>query len=94
MNDIMATDLETVRQQIRALSPAERRLVRNEIDEQGGILNNSGATPDEAYQQHLVNSGLLKEVKHRTRDQCAFDRFQPVAISGPPLSETIIKERR
>lgn len=49
---------------------------------------------DDEYQRHLVTSGLMKSAKPRRRDQQAFERFEPVEITGKPLSETIIEERR
>ena len=49
---------------------------------------------DEDYQKRLVEAGLLKEVRPRRCDQQAFERFEPVEISGKPLSETVIEERR
>jgi hypothetical protein len=50
---------------------------------------------EEEYQQLLVDAGLLERVEARPpRDAAVFDQFQPVKISGKPLSETIIEERR
>jgi hypothetical protein len=50
---------------------------------------------EEEYQQLLVDAGLLDRVQPRPpRDAASFDQFQPVKISGKPLSETIIEERR
>ncbi len=49
---------------------------------------------DAEYQQRLVQAGLVQRAKTRLRDQTSFERFQPVTISGQPLSETIIEERR
>jgi hypothetical protein len=50
--------------------------------------------PDEEYQKRLVQAGLLSEVRTRRRDQQVFERFRPVPITGKPLSETIVEERR
>jgi len=49
---------------------------------------------DEEYQTRLVKAGLLAAVRPRRRDQWKFEQFSPVEISGEPLSQTIIEERR
>ena len=54
----------------------------------------AGETDDIAYQRQLLAAGLIREIRPRRRDQEAFDRFTPVPITGEPLSETIIAERR
>ncbi|HZO90542.1 MAG TPA: hypothetical protein VFB38_19600 [Chthonomonadaceae bacterium] len=56
-------------------------------------LSPAGYTPEEErVHQMLIEAGLLKEVKPRSRE-CKLDR--PTGeICGKPLSETIIEERR
>lgn len=44
--------------------------------------------------QQLVAEGLLSHVPPKGKDIERFRRWQPVAIKGKPLSETIIEERR
>jgi hypothetical protein len=94
----MATDIEKLIQQIASLPVEERRRVQAalaaEASTAGGAAPPTGQLTDEAYQRRLVEAGLLTEVKPRRRDQRQFERFQPVEISGKPLSETIIEERR
>jgi hypothetical protein len=94
----MATDIDTLIREIRSLPPDEQRRLQRVLAE--GAPDNNQSSPsadkitDENYQQRLVDAGLLKHVKPRRRDQQAFDSFRPVEISGKPLSETIIEERR
>jgi hypothetical protein len=46
---------------------------------------------EQLYHQRLVNLGLLKE-----RPEVAFEAtpYTPVSVSGTPLSQTIIEDRR
>ena len=94
----MATDIETLIREIRSLPPDEQCRLQQALAEGLSRGNTFSPTEDEIadgeYQQRLVEAGLLKQVKPRHRDQQAFDRFRPVEISGKPLSETIIEERR
>ena len=94
----MATDVERLIQEIRALPPQERRRLQAVLAEEAGTesgwQNPVEEIADEQYQRRLVDAGLLKEIRPRKRDQRAFAAFEPAEISGTPLSETIIEERR
>ena len=90
----MATDIERLIGEVQRLSPDERRRLREAMDEQVARSSASPLPTDEEYQERLVEAGLLKQVRPRRRDQRAFDSYRPVEISGKPLSETIIEERR
>jgi hypothetical protein len=95
----MATDIERLIREIRALPPEDQDRLRHALAEQVPRQEpERAATPEELaeveYQERLVKAGLLEQVRPRRRDQRAFDRFQPIKITGKPLSETIIEERR
>jgi hypothetical protein len=94
----MASHVDTLIAEIRALSSEERQTViaavtetSREPSEQTPLAEQSA---DEAYQRRLLAAGLISEIRLRHRDQEEFDRFTPVPITGPPLSQTIIEERR
>jgi hypothetical protein len=94
----MATDIDTLIREIRSLPQDEQRRLQRALAEGTPDKNesspNANKIADEDYQQRLVDAGLLKQVKPRHREQQSFDSFRPVEISGKPLSETIIEERR
>ena len=46
---------------------------------------------EQAYWQLLLDQGLIKEVRPRPVDETP---FTPVQVTGEPLSQTIIDERR
>ncbi len=88
----MSIALDQLIEQVKALPPIERQLVRQALAETESEV--AHPTPEEEFQNRLVQCGLLAAPKKPKRDQAAFDRFVPVPIQGKPLSETIIEERR
>ena len=55
-------------------------------------------TPDEMadqiLQHRLLEQGLISEIKPPPRLIPVRERFTPIPITGEPLSETVIRERR
>lgn len=49
---------------------------------------------DQELQRRLLAAGVISEIKPPPRFLPARERFTPVPITGEPLSETIIRERR
>jgi Arc/MetJ-type ribon-helix-helix transcriptional regulator len=49
---------------------------------------------DQALQRRLFAAGVISEIKPPPRLLPARERFTPVPITGEPISETIIRERR
>ncbi|HEX5445816.1 MAG TPA: hypothetical protein VFW87_18460 [Pirellulales bacterium] len=93
----MSNDVEKLIQDLRSLPPDDRRNVLAALKgspalDAAALASDEAA--DEAYQKLLLEAGLISEVRRRCRDQRSFERFQPVPISGEPLSRTIIEERR
>ncbi len=48
---------------------------------------------DRQLQEKLLSNGLISEIKP-ARSVLPQTKFQPVAVIGEPVSETIIRERR
>jgi hypothetical protein len=49
---------------------------------------------DQELQRRLLAAGVISEIKPPHRLLPARERFTPVPITGEPLSETVIRERR
>jgi hypothetical protein len=49
---------------------------------------------EEAFKQRLVEAGLLNAIRRPQPDPPGIDRTPIPILSGPPVSETIIEERR
>jgi putative addiction module CopG family antidote len=71
-----------------AIIEAVRRL--RQAEQEGAVRN----PPTEAeFKRQLLASGLMTSLPTPT-DPASRPNFQPVAIEGEPLSETILRERR
>jgi hypothetical protein len=49
---------------------------------------------DQELQRRLLHAGIISEIKPPSRLLPARECFTPVPITGGPISETIIRERR
>ena len=81
---------EKVLEDVKALSPEEQRQLRAWLDT---VLASTPMT-EEAFARHLVDVGILSEVKPPLTDLTPYQHRQPVETSGQPLSEVILEERR
>ena len=55
------------------------------------IIAEPAAAPEQLYRQRLLKLGLIKERPEAPADTTP---YTPIEVSGPPLSQTIIEERR
>ena len=55
------------------------------------LIPDPDAAQEEAYFHRLIELGLIKEHRQRVPENRS---FRPVPISGEPLSQTIIDQRR
>lgn len=88
----MSATLDRIIEEARALPPAEQRQLREELD---AIAK--PPTEDEledAFERELVAEGILSEVKPLSADTEDYHSYQPVTVTGKPISEMIIEERR
>lgn len=88
-----------------ALSPEQMATLRRELDSKMASAMPSAtsrpqpppscATPmsEDDFKRRLLKSGLMTSLP-TPADPAARPAFQPIAIDGEPLSETIIRERR
>ena len=95
----MATDLETLIEQIKALPQEEQEQVREALTCVAPPPATVGkALTEEEVNRRLVEAGIIRErtspIREPKEAQEAFEKYHPVPIRGKPLSETIIEERR
>lgn len=86
---------------INTLSPEQMRQLRDELDSKLAASTASGQADltleeqaEQELQRRLVEAGVLSEIKPPRRFTPERQRFTPVPITGEPLSETVIRERR
>ena len=91
----MSTQLQELVLKAKALRPDERVELLCELEK---LTKTESAKPSqsakEQFLQQLVNDGVLKSAERHPRDAERFHRYQPAAYEGPPLSQTIIEDRR
>lgn len=90
-----SANLEKVMAEIKALPPDDLREVRTLID---SLLQAPGAgtemSPEDRLDQLLLEAGVISEIPPPITDFTPYENRKPVAVTGKPISETIIEERR
>ncbi len=82
--------LNRVLEDIKTLQPEELRQVQRVVDER--LAPTEAEDPDERVLQAMLKAGLIAEIKRP--DRTPKPERPAVPITGKPLSETIIEERR
>ncbi len=82
--------LDRVLKDIQQLAPGELARVRDAVE--GRLTDMPAADPEEQFLQSLMRAGLITEIRRPDRSS-KLDR-PAVPISGKPLSETVIEDRR
>ena len=49
---------------------------------------------EDEFERYLLAKGVISQIPTRDETDEEFDAFEPLAVEGEPLSETIIRERR
>ncbi len=82
---------------VRALSPAEQAQVKALLN----MLPSASVTQmtEDEFEQYLAAKGKATipapiTAEERQRAQAEFDSYKPITVSGVPLSQIIIEERR
>ncbi len=87
-----ATNFEKVVKMAQALNDAEKWRLRDLLDV---WLAPPGPPPtEEELAEELLRDGILDQVAAPSRDVARFESYKPIAVTGKPVSETIIEERR
>lgn len=89
----MSATRDRIIEEVRRLPPDERRQL---VEQLKTIVP---ATPSEdeledAFERELMAEGVLGEVKPLPQDDPEFYAYKPITVTGQPVSETIIEERR
>jgi hypothetical protein len=92
-----STSLEKVIEEVKALTPGERRQVRELIDslpENPAETQEELLSPEDLLERRLLDRGVISEIPKRNFDPDTYKEFEPIEVKGKPVSETIIEERR
>jgi hypothetical protein len=81
--------VDQVLEEAKTLSREEQQQVRDTLD--------AWLRPErleEQLEHILYEAGLLREIRPPDAATVSAPRCPPVAVSGPPVSETLVEERR
>jgi hypothetical protein len=79
-----------------ALSPEQMAALRRELDTKMASpapAKRAAPVSEDDFKRQLLNAGLMTSLP-TPADPASRPAYQPIAIDGEPLSETIIRERR
>ncbi len=90
----MQVTVEQIKNEVKQLSREDLRKVQELVD---SLLKTEETKPkmtEEEFEQHLYEKGIISEVKPPITDFSRYDDYKPITVTGEPISETIIRERR
>jgi hypothetical protein len=91
----MQSTVEQVSDQVQMLSVKDLRKVRKLVDSL--LVKKEEAKPtmtEEEFVQHLYEKGIIGKPPPPITDFSHYDNYKPVTVTGEPISEMIIRERR
>ncbi|MBA3322182.1 MAG: hypothetical protein H0T45_12145 [Pyrinomonadaceae bacterium] len=89
----MSATLDRIIEEVRQLPPDEQRQLVERLTAIVPAPPNEDEREDE-FERELMAEGILGEVKPLPDDDPEFYAYRPVTVTGQPVSETIIEERR
>jgi hypothetical protein len=90
----MQITVEQIESEVKQLSAEDLRKVRELVDSLLETKEKNPQMTEEEFEQHLYEKGIISEIKPPITDFSRYDDYKPITVTGEPISETIIKERR
>ncbi len=91
----MSANIERVLDEIKSLTPEERRQVRVALEIWELAKPSPQQRSEEEFEQLMEELGIISRPREPLDDEASFSEFKPIKIlDGKPVSETIIEERR
>ncbi|MBA3320314.1 MAG: hypothetical protein H0T45_02560 [Pyrinomonadaceae bacterium] len=87
----MSATLDKIIEEVKALRPDERRELRDKLDSL--FIEPKPAMTEDEFARHLAAKGIIS-LPALSAEDTEDDDWEPVEVTGQPLSEMIIEERR
>lgn len=90
----MQVTIEQIEREVKQLSAEDLRKVRELVD---SLLEKKESKPtmtEEEFAQHLYEKGIIGKPPPPITDFSRYENYERVTVTGEPISETIIRERR
>ncbi len=83
-----------VLEEIRKMPLSERRRLRDELDNDLSEAESNGDSKEPGFIESMKRKGLITQMPTRKPDPEWRRNFKRVNVTGEPISQTIIRERR
>ncbi|CAN5817906.1 hypothetical protein BH20ACI4_BH20ACI4_17550 [soil metagenome] len=90
----MQVTVEQIVNEVQTLSAEDLRKVRSVVDSLLEKKESKLQMTEEEFEKKLAEEGFITEYKPPLTDFSRYENYKPVTVTGEPISETIIKERR
>ena len=90
----MQITVEEINNGVQTLSVEDLRKVREVIDSLIETKETKPQMTEEEFEKHLAEEGFITEYKPPIKDFSRYENYKPVTVTGEPISEMIIRERR
>lgn len=90
----MQDTVEQIENEVKQLSREDLRKVQELVE---SLLKTEEMKPkmsEEEFEKHLAEEGFITEYKPPVTDFSSYENYKPVTVTGEPISEMIIRERR
>jgi hypothetical protein len=90
----MQVTVEKIESDVRQLSAEDLRKVRNLVDSLLEKEEAKSKMSEEEFLKELEAEGFIGKVPPPITDFSRYEDYEPVTVTGEPISEMIIRERR
>jgi len=91
----MGVTVEQISGEVQSLSVEDLRKVHKLVD---SLLEKKEETApvmtEDEFEQYLYRKGIIGKPPPPITDFSRYDNYKPITVTGEPISETIIRERR
>lgn len=90
----MQITVEKIESEVKQLSPQDLRRMQKLVN---SLLEKKEEKPtmtEEEFEQHLYEKGIIGKPPPPITDFSPYENYKRVTVTGEPISETIIRERR
>jgi hypothetical protein len=90
----MQVTIEKINSEVQTLSVEDLKKVRQLVNSLLEKKEAKSIMTEEEFEKHLAEEGFITEYKPPITEFSSYENYEPVTITGEPISEMIIRERR
>lgn len=91
---MVSANVTRMLEQVKSLSLEEREQLRHLMDQQPAA--NGKLSKEEQLDQLLLERGIISQIPPQPTDSdvARFNEWKPIPVTGQPVSQTIVEDRR